>query len=59
MCQQLTLADLGVFDRMYSVKKFMGYDAAAAYPELKALQDKVENNPKIKTYLAQRKETPF
>ena len=44
---------------MYSMLNFTEYDAAAAYPELKTLQDKVEANPKIKAYLAQRKDTPF
>ena len=52
------MADLCVYDTMYGMLKFLEYDGAAAFPELKTLRDKVEANPKIKAYLAQRKDTP-
>jgi len=56
---ELTLADLCVFDMMYSMLKIQKYDAADAFPELKALQEKVKANPKIKAYLEKREDTEF
>nr|KAG5699875.1 hypothetical protein BaRGS_034649 [Batillaria attramentaria] len=57
--KELTLADLYVYDLMFSLKKLRDFDAAAKYPELKTLQEKVESNPRLKAYLDNRKETPF
>ncbi|KAK7505092.1 hypothetical protein BaRGS_00003662 [Batillaria attramentaria] len=53
----LTLADLYVYDVMYSLGKIRNYDAGAAFPELQTLKDKVESNPALKQYLANRKDT--
>nr|KAG5712475.1 hypothetical protein BaRGS_011449 [Batillaria attramentaria] len=54
---ELTLADLYVYDVMYSLGKIRNYDAGAAFPELQTLKDKVESNPALKQYLANRKDT--
>ena len=51
------MADLCAYDIMFSMKKVKNYDAAAAFPELKELQAKVEANANIKAYLAGRKDT--
>ncbi|KAK7094788.1 glutathione S-transferase 1-like [Littorina saxatilis] len=57
--REVTLADLCVHDLMYTILKTHQYDAAAKYPELQALKEKVEAHPRLQTYLANRKETPF
>ena len=56
---QLTLADLYVYDVMYNLHRMQNYDAGAAFPELNTLKEKVESNPKMKSYLANRKDTQF
>jgi len=57
--KELTLADLYVYNLVYNIAKNSPYDAAAKFPELQALKTKVEANPAMKEYLANRKETPF
>jgi len=42
---------------MFNMNKMKSWDAAAKFPELAKLKSKVVNNPKIKAYLAARKET--
>nr|KAG5712476.1 hypothetical protein BaRGS_011450 [Batillaria attramentaria] len=54
---ELTLADLYVYDVMYALGKVRNYDAGAKYRELQTLKDKVESNPALKQYLASRKDT--
>nr|KAG5699879.1 hypothetical protein BaRGS_034653 [Batillaria attramentaria] len=54
-----TLADLIVYDNMYALKTRNNYDAAAKFPELKTMQDKVESNERLRNYLASRKQTPI
>ena len=56
---QVTLADIYVYDIMYNINKMKNYDAGAAFPELKTLREKVEANPRLKTYLENRKDTQF
>ncbi|KAK7102217.1 probable glutathione S-transferase 7 isoform X2 [Littorina saxatilis] len=54
----LSLADLYVYDmgdNLLQLKK----DALESYPLLQKLRHNVEANPKLKTYLANRKETIF
>jgi len=55
--RELTLADLYVYDQMFQLKKTRNYDAAEKFADLKALKDRVESDPRLKTYLANRKDT--
>eukprot|EP00916_Digyalum_oweni_P024081 GHVL01039849.1.p1 GENE.GHVL01039849.1~~GHVL01039849.1.p1 ORF type:complete len:206 (+),score=9.40 GHVL01039849.1:384-1001(+) len=55
--RELTLADLYVYDQMFQLNKIRNYDAAEQFADLKALKDRVESNPRLKTYLANRKDT--
>lgn len=55
---EITLADLFVYDIMFSMsKRSHNYDAGAAFPDLKTLKEKVESNPNLKEYLANRPDT--
>ena len=53
----MTLADLCAYDMIFTMNRFKNYDAAAAFPALKALRDRVAANANIKAYVAQRKDT--
>ena len=56
---QLSLADLTVYDMMYSLAREGKYDAAPSFPDLQALKDRVEAHPRMKDYLAARPDTQF
>ena len=59
-CPQLSIADLALFDAWVSVKNAVPEaDTGKDYPELKKILRSVETTPTIKSYLANRKETPF
>nr|KAG5699308.1 hypothetical protein BaRGS_004245 [Batillaria attramentaria] len=54
----LTLADLAAYDIVESLLK-INADVLSAFPEVKKMRGKVEENPKMKAYLAKRPQTEF
>nr|KAG5704293.1 hypothetical protein BaRGS_012602 [Batillaria attramentaria] len=56
--KKLTLADLAAYDIVESLLK-INADVLSAFPEVKKMRGKVEENPKMKAYLAKRPQTEF
>merc|ERR1712154_386240 len=56
---ELTIADIEVYNMACNVKQHKKYDAGAKFPAIAKLTAKVEANPIMKEYLANRKETPY
>ena len=46
-----------MYDLMFQVEKTLKVDLGAQFPELQTLYTKVTSNPRIKDYVANRKDT--